>query len=64
MAGTPHVEMYQAKDGWRWRARAANGKIVADGAEAYKTKAGLLRGLEVAFNALMSEEVEIKTKKA
>jgi hypothetical protein len=33
------VEVYPAKDGWRWRRVVpANGNIVADGAEAYTRK--------------------------
>jgi len=27
--------VYFAKDGWRWRLTAANGKIIADSGEAY-----------------------------
>jgi uncharacterized protein YegP (UPF0339 family) len=38
-------EIYKAADGWRWRLVARNGKIVASG-EAYKRKAGVLRGIE------------------
>lgn len=38
-------EIYKAADGWRWRLVARNGKIVASG-EAYKTKAGVLRGID------------------
>lgn len=29
------IEIYKARDGHRWRMRARNGKIVADGGEAY-----------------------------
>lgn len=25
------VEVYEAKDGWRWRRKAANGEIIASG---------------------------------
>lgn len=32
--------VYQANDGWRWRLRAANGKIVGASSEAFKSKAG------------------------
>lgn len=30
--------VYWAKDGWRWRLVAPNGKIVADSGEAYKRR--------------------------
>lgn len=34
------LEVYEAPDGWRWRAVAtSNGLIVATGAEAYSSKA-------------------------
>jgi uncharacterized protein YegP (UPF0339 family) len=36
-------EIYQAEDGFRWRLRARNGKIIADGAEAYKRASAALR---------------------
>ena len=39
MKRTPKFEVYQdAIDEWRWRLRASNGKIIADGAESYKRK--------------------------
>jgi uncharacterized protein YegP (UPF0339 family) len=28
-------QVWQAKDGWRWRLKAANGRIVAESGEAY-----------------------------
>lgn len=38
------TEIYQDAAGeWRWRLRAGNRRIVADGAEGYKTKAGAER---------------------
>lgn len=40
-----HLHVYRAKDGIRWRARAANGRIVADSGEAYTTLVALKRGL-------------------
>lgn len=36
MSGYPAVmQVYRAKDGWRWRLVARNGNIIADGGEAY-----------------------------
>ena len=32
------AEVYKAKDGWRWRRQAANGKILAESGEAYTNK--------------------------
>lgn len=31
-------EIWKAKDGWRWRLKAANGRIVAESGEAYTRK--------------------------
>lgn len=39
---TPKFEVYKAKDGYRWRLKARNGKIVASG-EGYKTKRAAMR---------------------
>lgn len=36
--------IYKAKDGWRWRLKARNGKIVADSGEAYTRKTAAERG--------------------
>lgn len=55
---TPTVEVYEARRGlsrrkqWRWRIRAANGRIVANGGEGYNNRADLLRGLEIVRGAL------------
>lgn len=42
------VEVYQSPDGWRWRAKAANGEVIASG-ESYVDKRGALRVAEI-FN--------------
>jgi uncharacterized protein YegP (UPF0339 family) len=35
----PHEDhLYQAADGWRWRAKAVNGEIVSESGEAYENK--------------------------
>lgn len=33
------VEVHKARDGWRWRMRTLNGRIVAESGEAYKRRA-------------------------
>lgn len=35
---TARLFVYKAKDGWRWRLKSANGKIVAESGEGYKRK--------------------------
>lgn len=38
MMRQPTFEVYKAADGWRWRLKAKNHKIVADSGEAYLSK--------------------------
>jgi uncharacterized protein YegP (UPF0339 family) len=38
----PQFEVYRARDGWRWRLKAANGRILASG-EAHTRKADAVR---------------------
>lgn len=49
----PTLEIYEAKDGFRWRLKAANGAVIAEGGEAYarKPKASAIQSR--VFNALM-----------
>lgn len=55
---TPIFEIYEARRGlalrkqWRWRIRAANGRIVANGGEGYNNRSDLLRALEIVKEAL------------
>jgi len=46
------LHVYQAEDGWRWRLRARNGRIVADGAEAYVSRSNAVRAT-VRFTSLL-----------
>jgi uncharacterized protein YegP (UPF0339 family) len=36
-----------SRNEWRWRLKAANGKIVADSSEGYATKQACLHGIEL-----------------
>lgn len=47
-----NFEIYDAKDGWRWRLRAGNGRIVADGAEAYDSKSNVKRAIHDLLEAV------------
>jgi uncharacterized protein YegP (UPF0339 family) len=51
------ITVYKAADGWRWRMKAANGRVVADSGEAYRTK----RGAERAAYALAGAEIIVAT---
>ena len=39
------IEKYEAKDGFRWRLTAVNGKIIADSSEAYSSASALERAV-------------------
>lgn len=41
----PRFEVYRARDGWRWRLIAANGRIVATG-EAHDRKRDAVRAVQ------------------
>lgn len=41
------ITVYEARDGWRWHMKAANGRIVADSGEAYSTERGARAAQEV-----------------
>lgn len=44
--------IYKAKDGWRWRLKAANGRIIAESGEAYTRKADALRAKNQVIGAI------------
>ena len=53
----PTVEFYiDAKKHWRWRLRAANGRILADSGEGYATEAKARRGFRTARDAAGTAE--------
>ena len=43
--------IYKAKDGWRWRLKAGNNRIIADSAEAYVTKQSAGRSANILIDA-------------
>lgn len=59
MKPTHRLELYRARDGHRWRIRARNNRIVAEGGEAYVQRAGLVRSVRRLFRALMFETLDI-----
>lgn len=58
-------QIYGAKDGFRWRAIARNGNIVAESGEAYATKfnAGRALGSFLAAADIKTSRVTIETVK-
>ena len=53
MSRSPRFEVYQARDGWRWRLRAANGRIVATG-EAHPRKADAERATRTVMSTVLA----------
>lgn len=47
----PTFVVYLARDGWRWRLKARNGRIVAESGEAYKRRRGALDGIRIVMGA-------------
>lgn len=53
------MEVWQgASENWYWRLRARNGKIIADGAEGYKTRAGVKRAARNFLNLILDAELQ------
>lgn len=56
------IEVYPAADGqWRWRLRAANGKITADGAEGYANESSCKRAVRRLFTILINGPLKVIT---
>ncbi len=49
-----NVQVYEAGDGWRWRIRTKNGRIVAESGEAYSRERDARRAFW-RFEALMKD---------
>jgi uncharacterized protein YegP (UPF0339 family) len=46
MKRTPLIDIYRDRSGcYRWRLRAVNGRIIADSAEGYDDKRGVMRAV-------------------
>ena len=47
-------EMYEDKKSlWRWRLKARNGKIIADGSEGYASKQNVKRAVDKFYNDML-----------
>jgi len=59
MSKQPKFHIYRdtAHD-WRWRLKSANGRIIADSAEGYVSKAGARRAANVMVNTIYEVEKE------
>lgn len=41
------LELYRARDGWRWRRRASNGRVVSDSGEGYVDRRDAIHGMKI-----------------
>lgn len=58
-------QVYQDAAGqWRWRLRAANGRIVADGAESYTRMRDAERAVEGALRAAAAAVIRLQEEAA
>lgn len=54
-------EIYKDKKGeWRWRYRAANGRILADSAEGYVDKRDAYNGIDAMIHHTATEILEVE----
>ena len=56
---TTTFRICRARDGWRWRAVRANGRIVADSGEAYTRKGDARRAVWRFINAIDRENIRV-----
>lgn len=57
----PQFQAYEDRAGeWRWRLRAANGRIIADGSEGYKNKQDCLHGIDLVKKEAPTAEIVYK----
>lgn len=53
MKRKPKFEVYPARDGWRWRLKAANGRVVASG-EGHSRKADAERATRTVMSTVLA----------
>lgn len=52
---TPRFEIYKATDGWRWRLRSGNGRILASG-EAFTSRRHAERAIDTLTRTVVYDE--------
>lgn len=57
MKPTHILSIYKARDGYRWRLVARNGRLIADSGEAYSRKADAKRAVWRLHEAVMNARV-------
>jgi uncharacterized protein YegP (UPF0339 family) len=54
------ITIYKAKDGWRWRWRAGNGRIIAEGGEGYSGKRKAVRAVGLLLMTAFMKKVRVE----
>ena len=50
------IQVYKAKDGWRWRVKARNGRLIAESGEAYVSDYNARRAFD-RFLEIIGDEI-------
>ncbi|MBY0513449.1 MAG: DUF1508 domain-containing protein, partial [Gemmataceae bacterium] len=58
------VEVWMAKDGWRWKVLNAEGKTIAMGTTGFDKKEEAVKAIDVVKTTLNKAKVEVKDEKA
>lgn len=56
------IEFWKAKTGWFWTARSDNGKVIADSAEIYSSRAKAVNGARATATEFEQWRVENRSK--
>lgn len=56
------IEFWKAKTGWFWTARSDNGKVIADSAEIYSSRAKAVNGAKATATEFEQWRVENQSK--
>lgn len=57
-----YFEVYKSGDEWRWRLKAGNHEIIANGGEGFTTKAACLKSIDLVRKA--DADTPVKEKEA
>lgn len=56
----PIMQVYRAEDGWRWRLKARNGRIVASSGERFDKKSNAIRAAETVLSMAFDAELHVE----
>lgn len=53
-------ELYKSKNGWRFRLRARNGRIVANSGESYRRRVDAMKAVTLVMETTLATPIETK----